>query len=166
MNRARVVLAIAIVAISVSSLRAHHSFAAEFDANKPITLKGTVVKMDWVNPHSWIHLDVKNPDGTVTRWMIEGGTPNTLVRRGFTKNSLLPGTEITIEGYQAKNGANRANGADLILPDGKRLFMGSSGHRRAQRSRSRQSRARVRPESSPPPATSRNQFSRSSPAST
>jgi hypothetical protein len=83
--------------------------------------------MDWVNPHSWIHLDVKNPDGTVTRWMIEGGTPNTLVRRGFTKNSLAPGTEITIEGYQAKNGANRANGADLILPDGKRLFMGSSG---------------------------------------
>jgi uncharacterized protein DUF6152 len=127
MNRNRVVLAIAIAAISVASLRAHHSFAAEFDANKPITLKGTVVKMDWVNPHSWIHLDVKNPDGTVTRWMIEGGTPNTLIRRGFTKNSLAPGTEITIEGYQAKNGANRANGADLILPDGKRLFMGSSG---------------------------------------
>jgi hypothetical protein len=127
MDRARVVLATAIVALSVSSLRAHHSFAAEFDANKPVTLKGTVVKMDWVNPHSWIHLDVKNSDGTVTRWMIEGGTPNTLVRRGFTKASLQPGTEITIEGYQAKNGANRANGADLILPDGKRLFMGSSG---------------------------------------
>src|SRR6187200_303449 len=106
---------------------AHHSFAAEFDAKAPVTLKGTVKQMDWVNPHSWIHLDVKNPDGTVTRWMIVGGTTNTLIRRGFTKNSLLPGTEITIEGYQAKNGANRANGADLILPDGKRLFMGSSG---------------------------------------
>ena len=127
MTRNRVVLAIAIVAISVASLSAHHSFAAEFDANKPITLKGTVVKMDWVNPHSWIHLDVKNPDGSVTRWMIEGGTPNTLIRRGFTKNSLLPGTEVTIMGYRAKNGANRANGADMILPDGRRLFLGSSG---------------------------------------
>jgi hypothetical protein len=92
-----------------------------------VTLKGTVTKMEWINPHSWIHLDVKNADGTVTKWMIEGGTPNTLVRRGFTKASLTPGTEITIEGFRAKNGANRANGADLILPDGRRLFMGSSG---------------------------------------
>ena len=122
------VLVTVIVALGVSSsLRAHHSFAAEFDANQPVKLKGTVVKMDWVNPHTWIHLDVKNPDGTVTRWMIEGGTPNTLVRRGFNKKSLEAGTEITIEGYRAKNGANRANGADMILPDGKRLFMGSSG---------------------------------------
>ena len=128
MNRSRVVIVALIFAASVSvSLRAHHSFAAEFDANQPVTLKGTVTKMDWVNPHTWIHLDVKNPDGTVTKWMIEGGTPNTLVRRGFTKASLQPGTEITIEGYRAKNGANRANGADMILPDGKRLFMGSSG---------------------------------------
>ena len=129
MGRARVVVATMIVVAGVASasLRAHHSFAAEFDANQPVTLKGTVVKMDWVNPHTWIHLDVKNADGTVTKWMIEGGTPNTLVRRGFTKASLLPGTEVTIEGYRAKNGANRANGADMILPDGKRLFMGSSG---------------------------------------
>src|SRR5262245_56820682 len=128
MERLRVVLLTVIAAFCVSSsLRAHHSFAAEFDANQPVTLKGTVVKMDWVNPHTWIHLDVKNPDGTVTRWMIEGGTPNTLVRRGFTKKSLEAGTEITIQGYRAKNGANRANGADMILPDGKRLFLGSSG---------------------------------------
>lgn len=127
MDRARIVLATIVVTVAAATPRAHHSFAAEFDANKPVTLKGTVTKMDWVNPHTWIHLDVKNPDGTVTQWMIEGGTPNTLVRRGFTKASLQPGTEITIEGYQAKNGANRANGADMILPDGKRLFLGSSG---------------------------------------
>ena len=128
MSKARVVFVALVFALSVSSsLRAHHSFAAEFDANQPVTLKGTVVKMDWVNPHTWIHLDVKNPDGTVTRWMIEGGTPNTLVRRGFTKESLKEGTEITVEGFRAKNGALRANGADLILPDGRRLFLGSSG---------------------------------------
>src|SRR5688572_3339330 len=128
MDRLRVVLVTVAVALSVSpSLRAHHSFAAEFDGNQPVTLKGTVVQMDWVNPHTWIHLDVKSPDGTLTRWMIEGGTPNTLVRRGFTKKSLEAGTEVTIHGYRAKNGANRANGADMILPDGKRLFMGSSG---------------------------------------
>ena len=106
---------------------AHHSFSAEYDAKQPITLKGSVVKMEWINPHSWIHLAVKNADGTTTEWMIESGTPNTLVRRGFTKQSLLPGTEITVEGFRAKNGANRANGADLILADGKRLFLGSSG---------------------------------------
>jgi hypothetical protein len=106
---------------------AHHSFAAEFDANQPVTLRGTVTRMEWINPHSWIHLDVKNPDGTVSKWMIEGGTPNTLLRRGFTKDSLKGGTEITVEGYRAKNGALRANGADLILPDGRRLFLGSSG---------------------------------------
>jgi hypothetical protein len=129
MGGARIVAAAVAVMMGTASapVLAHHSFAAEFDANQPITLKGTVTKMEWINPHSWIHLDVKNPDGTITKWMIEGGTPNTLVRRGFTKNSLLPGTEITIEGYRAKNGTNRANGADLILPDGKRLFMGSSG---------------------------------------
>jgi hypothetical protein len=106
---------------------AHHSFAAEFDANSPVTLKGTITKMEWINPHSWIHVDVKNPDGTVTEWMVEGGTPNTLFRRGFTREAVKAGMEITVEGYRAKNGANRANGRDLILKDGKRLFMGSSG---------------------------------------
>ena len=106
---------------------AHHSFAAEFDANDPVELKGTITKMEWINPHSWLHIDVKNPDGTTTAWMIEGATPNTLLRRGFTRDNVKAGTEITIVGYRAKNGANRANGRDLVLADGSRLFMGSPG---------------------------------------
>jgi hypothetical protein len=106
---------------------AHHSFAAEFDATKPVTLKGKIVRMEWINPHSWLHIDVTNEDGTTTPWMIEGATPNTLLRRGFTREAVKAGTEITIVGYQAKNGANRANGRDLILPDGSRLFMQSTG---------------------------------------
>ena len=106
---------------------AHHSFAAEFDANQPVELRGTITKMEWINPHSWLHIDVKNTDGTTTPWMIEGATPNTLLRRGFTREAVKAGTEITIIGYRAKNGANRANGRDLILPDGSRLFMQSSG---------------------------------------
>jgi Family of unknown function (DUF6152) len=106
---------------------AHHAFAAEFDANKPVKLTGTVTKMDWINPHAWIHIDVKKPDGTVEQWMIEGGTPNAMFRRGFTKDSLAPGTVIVVDGYQAKNGSLRANGRDLKLPDGRTLFVGSSG---------------------------------------
>ena len=106
---------------------AHHSFAAEFDANQPVTLRGTVTRMEWINPHSWIHLDVKNPDGTVSKWMIEGGTPNTLLRQGLTRTSLPEGTEIMVDGYRAKNGSNRANGRDLTFVDGRKLFMGSSG---------------------------------------
>src|SRR5580693_6735686 len=108
-------------------LVAHHAFNSEFDANKHVDFRGTVTKMEWINPHAWIHVDVKKPNGTVESWMIEGGTPNTLLRRGFTKNSLLPGTEIAVDGYQAKDGSHRANGRDLTLPDGKKLFMGSSG---------------------------------------
>ena len=106
---------------------AHHAFAAEYDGTKPVRLKGTVTKMEWINPHAWIHLDVKNPDGTVTKWMIEGAAPNALVRRGFNRNSLLPGTELTVEGFLAKDGSKFANGRDMTLADGKKLFIGSSG---------------------------------------
>ena len=105
---------------------AHHSFAAEFDANKLVKLHGTVTQMEWVNPHAWIHINVRNPDGTTTEWMIEGNTPNGLLRRGFTKKSLEPGTEVFIEGYQAKSGDNKANGASITFKDGKKLFLGSS----------------------------------------
>lgn len=106
---------------------AHHSFAAEFDQNQPVELHGTIKRMEWINPHSWLHIDVKNDDGSTTPWMIEGATPNTLLRRGFTRDNVKAGTEITIVGYRAKNGANRANGRDLILPDGSRLFLSSPG---------------------------------------
>jgi hypothetical protein len=110
-----------------AGLTAHHSFAAEFDSEKPIQLRGTVVRVEWINPHTWIHIDVKEPDGKVARWMIEGGTPNTLLRRGLTRNTLPAGTEIMVDGYRAKNGSNRANGRDLTFADGRRLFLGSSG---------------------------------------
>ena len=106
---------------------AHHAFSAEFDANRPMKLEGKVTKMEWINPHAWIHLDVTRPDGTVESWMVEGGTPNTLFRRGFTKNSLLPGTEIIVDGYQAKDGSMKGNGRDLTFKDGRKLFLGSSG---------------------------------------
>jgi hypothetical protein len=106
---------------------AHHAFSAEFDVNKPVTLRGTVTKMEWVNPHAWIHIDVKGPDGKVVRWMIEGAAPNAMLRRGFTKDSLPIGTEIIVEGYQAKDGSNTSSGRNLTLPDGRTLFVGSTG---------------------------------------
>ncbi len=109
------------------SLRAHHAFAAEFDGNKPVNFKGTITKMEWTNPHVWLHINVKKPDGTVEAWALEAGTPNVLFRRGFTKASLLPGTEIAIDGYQAKDGSRRANGRDLTFADGRKMFFGSSG---------------------------------------
>lgn len=105
---------------------AHHSFAAEFDDKKPLKLTGTVTKMEWTNPHSWIHLDVKNPDGSVTQWMIEAGSPNALYRLGYNKNMLPVGTVIVVDGYHAKDNSKRGVGKDLTFVDGKRLFLGGS----------------------------------------
>ena len=106
---------------------AHHAFAAEFDGNRPVKLRGTVTKMEWVNPHAWIYIDVKDARGTVVPWMIEAGAPNAMFRRGFRKDSLPSGTEVLIEGFRAKSGKNIANGRDITFPDGRKLFMGSSG---------------------------------------
>ena len=117
----------AFLALAVAPAWAHHAFAAEFDAKKEVKFKGTVTQMEWTNPHVWIHVNVKQPDGTIEKWAIEAGTPNVLYRRGFTKQSLLPGTEIVVDGYRAKDGSRRANGRDLTLPDGRTLFLGSSG---------------------------------------
>jgi hypothetical protein len=111
---------------AVAPLWAHHSFSAEFDAKRPVKLRGTVTQWELVNPHSWIHIDVKNEDGTVTNWMIEGGSPNALLRNGFTRNSLPPGTEIVVDGYQSKDRGNRAVGKNITFPDGKRLLLGGS----------------------------------------
>jgi hypothetical protein len=127
MRKTFVVLFAAVVLLSVTvPVWAHHAFAAEFDAAKPVKFKGTVTKMEWINPHAWIHIDVKGEDGKVTPWMIEAAAPNALLRRGWTKNSLLAGTEIVVEGFQAKDGANRANGSIITFTDGKKLFVGSS----------------------------------------
>jgi hypothetical protein len=106
---------------------AHHAFAAEFDVNRPITLEGTVVELELINPHSWIHLDVAKPDGTVERWLIEGGPPNALFRRGFTRDALPIGSEIIVEGFQAKDGSTRANGRDIVFTDGRTPFTGAFG---------------------------------------
>ena len=105
---------------------AHHSFAAEYNADNPVTLTGSVTKMAWINPHSWIYIDVKKPDGTVENWAVEAGPPGTLIRAGFTKDSLAFGTVIKVNGFRAKDGALRANGRDITLPDGRLLFVGGS----------------------------------------
>ena len=106
---------------------AHHAFAAEFDAKRPVHFEGTVTKVELINPHSWIHVDVTNSDGTVNNWMFEAGSPNVLLRRGFTKTSIPPGTDVVVDGYQSKDGSNRANGRDITLPNGQKLFLGSQG---------------------------------------
>ncbi len=115
---------------SVVPVVAHHAFSAEFDATKPVEFTGTVTRMEWINPHVWLHMDVEMADGTIEPWAFEAGTPNVLFRRGFTKDSLLPGTEVRITGYQAKDGTQRANGHEMtFVADGTTLFMGSSGTR-------------------------------------
>jgi len=112
--------------VAAAPALAHHAFGAEFDTARPIALRGTVTMMEWVNPHSWIHIDVKGPDGTPVNWMIEGGSPNSLMRLGFTKNALLPGMEIVVDGYQAKDGTNKGVGRSLTFADGRKLFLSES----------------------------------------
>lgn len=121
------VLATIGLVIGGSTLSAHHAFSSEFDANRHVIFTGTVTKMMWVNPHAWIYMDVKKPDGSTEEWMVEAGTPNTLLRRGFTKASLQPGTVVKVDGYQSKDGSLRANGRDLTLPNGKTLFLANDG---------------------------------------
>lgn len=120
-------LSVTFALVAAAPLWAHHAFSAEFDEKKPVTLRGIVTQMEWINPHAWIHIDVKNPEGAVESWMVEAGAPNALLKRGWTKKSLLDGTEIVVQGYQAKDGALRANGRNVTFPDGRKLFVGSSG---------------------------------------
>ena len=115
------------VLLGTGSVLAHHSFSAEFDAKAPVKLQGSVTKVEWINPHAWLHIEVKKPDGKVEQWMVEGGTPNALQRRGITRDSIKVGMVLVVTGYQAKDGSLKANGRDISLTDGRTLFMGSSG---------------------------------------
>ena len=131
-SRLTVVVALAVAVGGVGLLplttpvEAHHAFSAEFDANRPVNLEGTVTRMEWINPHAWIHIQLTNDDGALEDWSIEAGAPNGLIRRGFNRESLLPGTKILVAGYQAKDGANRANGSSITFEDGRKLFVGGS----------------------------------------
>ncbi len=126
-RRNKVCTALAGIVLTAAPAWAHHAFAAEFDAHKPVHLEGVLTRVELINPHAWIHVDVKDANGKVTSWMVEAGSPNVLLRRGFTKTTIAPGTTVVVEGYQSKDGSNRANGRDFSLPDGRKLFLGSSG---------------------------------------
>ena len=116
-----------LAALTAKPVVGHHAFSAEFDAERPVKFKGTVTKMVWVNPHAWIYVDVKRPDGKIEEWMIEAGTPNTLLRRGLTTNTLKPTMQIVVTGFRAKDGSRRANGKDLSYPDGRRILLANPG---------------------------------------
>lgn len=125
--RIRIVLVVTALALVTAAAPAwaHHAFASEFDAKKPVKFTATVTKMEWINPHAWMHVAVKKPDGTVENWMIEAGSPNSLFRRGINKNTVRVGMEVVVDGYQARDGSLRANGRDVTLPEGQKLFLGS-----------------------------------------
>ena len=124
-NRVAIGLVLPGLLLTAATAPAHHAFSSEFDIDKPLRLQGTVTVMEWVNPHSWIHIEVKSPDGAV-EWMVEGGSPNQLLRLGFTKNALAPGMEIIVTGFQAKDGTHKAVGRDLTFADGRKLFLSES----------------------------------------
>ncbi len=134
-NRTRVILKFGVAMIALAGLvvavgvpvGAHHAFGAEFDPNRPVVLRGPVVKVEWVNPHTWIHMEITNDDGSKQVWMVEGGTPNTLLRRGLTRETIPVGALIVVDGYQSKDRTARANGRDVTFEDGRKFFMGSSG---------------------------------------
>jgi len=126
-NTLTTIVAGALLAAFAAPAGAHHAFAANFDANRPIRFEAVITKMEWINPHVWIHVDARMPDGSVEQWMIEAGSPSMLFRQGLNKNSITAGMEVVVEGYQARNGSRRANGRDITLPDGRNLFLSGAG---------------------------------------